>query len=214
MHFEAIWGGLGPTTIAMLARKKPGKLHEICKNFEKVSLTVEKYHLEAGLKIIATGDDLGQKDRTLISPKVYDEFFLPALKSRCDLAHKYGAVVWMHSCGFMEELLDSFLKAGLDALQSLEVPAGNDLARIRAKVRDKMCLIGGIDSSRVMSFGTPEDCINHTKEQIKKATTLDGTTMNGGYIPGPAHDLIDIPMANMQAVIASIAKFGKYPLSY
>ena len=53
--------------------------------------------------------------------------FILALKSRCDLAHKHGAVVWMHSCGFIEEYLDYFMKAGLDALQSLEVPAGNDL---------------------------------------------------------------------------------------
>ena len=207
-HFEGIWGGFGPTQIMKLARKKPGKLKDICKKFEKVSLTIEQYHLEAGVKIIGTGDDLGQKERSLVSPKMYEEFFKPALKARCDLAHKYDAVVWMHSCGYIEELLDHFMDAGLDGLQSLEVPAGNNLARIRTKVRDKMCLIGGIDSSRVMSFGTPEECDAHTKEQIKNATTLDGEIMDGGYIPGPAHDLIDIPMVNMQAVIKAIAKYG------
>ena len=138
----------------------------------------------------------------------------PALKSRCDLAHKHGALIWMHSCGFIEEYLDLLMKAGLDGLQSLEVPAGNDLARIRAKVRYKMCLIGGIDSSRIMSFGTPDEVEAHVKSQIKAATTLDGETMNGGYIPGPAHDLLDTPLANVERAVHAIAKYGKYPLNW
>ncbi|TFG20181.1 MAG: hypothetical protein EU530_04105, partial [Promethearchaeota archaeon] len=155
-HFEAIFGGFGPGSIAKLARKKPEVLKDICKKYETICLQQEESALEAGYKIIDTGDDLGQKGRGLISPKMYEEFFYPALKSRCDLAHKHGAVIWMHSCGFIEEFLDLFMKAGLDALQSLEVPAGNDLARIRTKVRDKMCLIGGIDTSRILTFGTPD----------------------------------------------------------
>ncbi|MHA1519828.1 MAG: uroporphyrinogen decarboxylase family protein [Promethearchaeota archaeon] len=214
MHFEGIWGGFGPATIGKLARKKPGKLHDICRKFEKVSLLSERNLIEAGYKIISTGDDLGQKQRALISPKIYEEFFYPALKSRCDLAHKNDAVIFMHSCGFIEEFLDLMLRAGLDGLQSLEVPAGNDLARIRAKVRDKMCLIGGIDSSRIMTFGTPDEVEDHVKSQIRKATTLDGETMNGGYIPGPAHDLLDTPLLNVETVVQSIAKYGKYPLNW
>jgi uroporphyrinogen-III decarboxylase len=213
-HFEAIFGGFGPSTIAKLARKKPEALKNICKKYEKICILQEKSALEAGFKIIDTGDDLGQKGRGLISPKMYEEFFYPALKSRCDLAHKHGAVIWMHSCGFIEEFLDHFLKAGLDALQSLEVPAGNDLARIRAKVRDKMCLIGGIDSSRIMTFGTPDEVEEHVKSQIIAATTLDGETMNGGYIPGPAHDLLDTPLANVDRTVQAIAKYGKYPLDW
>lgn len=213
MHFEGIWGGFGPNTIAYLVRKKPGTLHEICKRFEKVCILPEIYSLEAGVKIIGTGDDSGQKERSLIAPKIYDEFFLPALKSRCDLAHKYDALIYMHSCGFIEELLDSFLRAGLDGIQSLEVPAGNDLARIRAKVRDKMCLIGGIDSSNILSFGTPADARKHVFEQITKATTLDGTTLNTGYIPGAAHNLLDVPLKNVQAAIRAIGDFGKCPIA-
>nr|MDO8111069.1 uroporphyrinogen decarboxylase family protein [Candidatus Sigynarchaeota archaeon] len=211
-HFEAIWGGFGAATLAKLSRTKPGVLKDICKKFEKVCLTIEQAHLEAGHQIISTGDDLGQKDRSLVSPKVYHEFFFPALKSRCDLAHKYGAVIWMHSCGFIEELLGDFLEAGLDGLQSLEVPAGNDLARIRAKVRDKMCLIGGIDSSRVMTFDTPAECDAHVKKQIKNATWLDGASLDSGYIPGPAHDLLDTPFANVQAVIKAIGKYCTCPI--
>jgi uroporphyrinogen-III decarboxylase len=213
-HFEAIFGGFGPSTIAKLARKKPEKLKDICKKFEKICLLHEEAALEAGFKIINTGDDLGQKGRGLISPKMYEEFFYPALKSRCDLAHKHDAVIWMHSCGFIEEFLDLFMKAGLDGLQSLEVPAGNDLARIRAKIRDKMCLLGGIDSSRIMTFGTPDEVEAHVKAQIIAATTLDGETMEGGYIPGPAHDLLDTPLINVDRTVQSIAKYGKYPLKW
>ncbi|MHA1110859.1 MAG: uroporphyrinogen decarboxylase family protein [Promethearchaeota archaeon] len=213
-HFEAIFGGFGPSMIAKLARKNPEALRDICKKFEKVSILSEQAALEAGFKILNTGDDLGQKGRGLISPKMYEEFFYPALKSRCELAHKHDALIWMHSCGFIEEYLDLMMKAGLDGLQSLEVPAGNDLARIRAKVRDKMCLIGGIDSSRIMTFSTPDEVEAHVKSQMIAATTLDGEPMNGGYIPGPAHDLLDTPLANVERTVHAIAKYGKYPLKW
>jgi hypothetical protein len=213
MHFEGIFEGMGSRTFSLLSRKYPGRLMNICKKWEKAILEVEKLSLEAGHCIISTGDDLGQKDRTLISPKMYGKFFFPTLKARCDLAHKYGARIWMHSCGFIEELLDYFLEAGLDGIQSLEVPAGNDLARIRAKVRDKMCLIGGIDTSRILTFGTPEECIEHTKQQIKNATYLDGECINTGYVPGGAHDLLDTPLANIDACIRTIAKYCECPIN-
>jgi uroporphyrinogen-III decarboxylase len=115
----------------------------------------------------------------------------------------------MHSCGYIEELLDYFLDAGLDGIQSLEVPAGNDLARIRTKVRDEMCLIGGIDSSRVMTYGTPKECDVHVRQKIIDGVTLDGESMNTGYIPGPAHDLLDTPLANVLAVVNAIGKYGR-----
>lgn len=213
-HFEAIWGGFGPTTIAKLVRKNPGMLKNICKKFEQVSLLTEQGALEAGFKILVTGDDLGQKDRTLISPPIYEEFFYPALKSRCDLAHNHGAVIFMHSCGFIEDLLDHMLRAKLDGIQSLEVPAGNDLARIRSKVRDKMCLIGGLDTSRILTFDPPDAVEAHVKSQIIKATTLDGVIMDGGYIPGGSHDLLDTPLVNVDRAVQCIAKYGKYPLDW
>lgn len=213
-HFEPIWGGFGPLTIGKLMRQRPGYFKDLLAKFGIISSETAKSSAEAGYKIIKTGDDLGQKDRSLISPKNYREFFFPHLKSRCDAAHKHDAVVYMHSCGFMETLIPHFLDAGLDGLQSLEVPAGNDLARIRSIVRNKMCLVGGIDSSRVMTFGTPSECEAHVKEQMRNATFLDGEPMKGGYIPGPAHNLIDTPMENVRAVIKAIAKYGKYPLNF
>jgi uroporphyrinogen-III decarboxylase len=211
-HFEGMLNGLGPQTMAYLMRRYPSKLHGLCEKYGNLVLEVEQLHLEAGHHIIKTGDDLGQKDRALLSPQKYKEFFFPNLKARCDLAHKYDAVVFMHSCGFIEEFLQTFLEAGLDGLQSLEVAAGNDLERIRPQVRDKMALVGGIDSSRVLTFGTPKDVDDHVRTQIHAATHLDGVLMNGGYIAGPTHVLINTPLTNIEAMIHGIAKYGKYPI--
>ena len=81
-------------------------------------------------------------------------------------------------------------------------------------MRDKLCLVGGLDSSRIMTFGSPDEVEAHVKDQIIKATTLDGETMNGGYIPGPSHDLLDTPLANVDCVVQTIAQCGKYPLNW
>ena len=47
-HFEAMFGGFGPATIAKLARKKPETLKSICKKYEKICLLSEEYSFGSG----------------------------------------------------------------------------------------------------------------------------------------------------------------------
>ena len=66
--------------------------------------------------------------------------------------------------------------------------------------------MGGMDASRVLSFGTP----NEVEEEVKRCIKAAG--QGGGYFVGPSHVILDAPWANILTFRTAIEKYRKYPL--
>lgn len=96
-------------------------------------------------------DDLGYKQSPFMSPAMYDKYLRPAHKKTFDYAHSLGLPVILHSCGFVEPLLDGIISAGIECLQVIEIKAGMDLLRIYEKYGDRIALMGGIDVRELYS---------------------------------------------------------------
>ncbi|MFX0100477.1 MAG: uroporphyrinogen decarboxylase family protein [Candidatus Hodarchaeota archaeon] len=206
--WEAIFEGVGPSAFARMARKEPKKLDTIIEQNAKPVLRSMAMQLETGLvDVVSFPDDLGQKDRPLLSVNHYDRFIKPVLKQYADLCHKHGAKLMMHSCGFIEPLIPSFIDAGLDALQALEATANNNHERIRKAVKDRLILVGGMDSSLVLTFGTPEDVVNEVKKKYRDMIHSPEDTC---YIAGPTHAILDCPVKNVETFRDAIIKYGTY----
>ena len=92
--------------------------------------------------------------------------------------------------------------------QALEPAAGVNLAHLKETLGDRVTFFGGMDSTRVLSFGTPKDVEEDVKNCIKTAGH------DGGYFAGPSHDILNVPWENMIALRASIEKYRNYPLSF
>lgn len=90
-------------------------------------------------------EDMGFKERPFMSPGMYRELIQPAHRRTIAWAHERGMPVVMHSCGFVEPLLDGMVEAGIDCLQVMEVKAGMDPLRIHARYGDRLSLCGGMD---------------------------------------------------------------------
>jgi hypothetical protein len=203
--WEAFFEGTGLGAACHFMRKKPAFARQIIDDFFKVTEHSWKMMLDAGAEFIGIADDLGQKGRGLLSVAQWREFIKPRFSQLMNLAHKRGAFTEMHSCGFIEDFLPDLIDAGLDAIQSLEPAAGVDIARVKEKYGDKMTFIGGFDSTNTMSFGTPADVIADVKKCLKAAMP------GGGYIAGTSHRIIDVPIANVQAMVDTVRKHGQYP---
>lgn len=203
--WEAFFEGCGIGAAGLAMRKYPDYTHRVMREFADMWEHTWKMMLDAGAEVVAIADDLGQKERGLLSVDHWKEYIKPNFARLAKRAHKAGAFTWQHCCGFMEEFLPDLIDAGLDAIQSLEPAAGVDLARIKANHGDKITFVGGIDTTNTMSFGSVADCIADTKKCLKAGMP------GGGYIAGGSHRVINVPIENMVAVRDTIREFGTYP---
>nr|MDO8112201.1 uroporphyrinogen decarboxylase family protein [Candidatus Sigynarchaeota archaeon] len=204
--FEETWFMMGIDSFAYLCGTDPDFIAKIVDSNLQQDLQAVEMLKPMHLSCVFLADDMGQKGRPLMSPRTFKKFFYEPYKELFSTIHDAGAKVIMHSCGNIVELLPMLIDAGLDGWQSLEVPAEIDHAAVKKKFGDQLILVGGIDSSREMTFGTPESVEKHVKAQIKKMGE------NGGYIAGPAHDYLKVPLKNAIAMRDAIFKWGTYPL--
>ncbi len=203
----SLYCGITLGRVVYYMRKNPQFIHEVIGEYTKVNVEIIKRYAEAGVDIAFFGDDLGYKGHSIFSLKDFREFIIPYYKKAYDECRKHGMLIVQHSCGYIDKLLPDMVDAGLDCIQSLEPAAGVDLKLIKETLGDRICLMGGIDSSRVLNFGTP----NEVKEEVKRCIKLGGP--NGGYFAGPSHDILNTPWENVLALRTALEKYRKYPLS-
>jgi uroporphyrinogen decarboxylase len=176
--------------------------------YTKVNMEIINRLAEAGVDIVTFGDDLGYKENQFFSLKVFREFILPYHKKIYQVCKKKGILVVLHSCGKVDPFLPDLADAGLNCIQSLEITAGVNLKGLKESLGDRLCFMGGLDSSGILTYGTPKEVEEHIKNTIKIAGN------NGGYFVGPSHDILNIPWENILTMRTAIEKYRRYPLNF
>jgi hypothetical protein len=204
---EALFEGMTITKVAYHMRKNPQFIHEVMSEYAKTNVEIVKRLAEAGVEIVWMFDDLGYKGHTIFSLKQLREFIIPYYKQIYQACRKRGMLIIQHSCGNIDEILPDMVDAGLNGIQALEPAAGVDLQNLKETLGDRVCFLGGLDSSRILNFGTPKDVVEEVKRGIKIAAP------GGGYFVGPSHNILNMPWENVLAMRAAIEKYRKYPLN-
>jgi uroporphyrinogen decarboxylase len=112
-------------------------------------------------------------------------------------------LIIQHSCGYIDKLLPYMVNAGLNGIEALEPAAGVNLAYLKGTVGDRICLIGGIDASNILNFGTPQD----VEQEVKRC--IHAASIGGGYFAAPSHNILNVPWENVLALRAAIEKYRK-----
>ena len=141
-----------------------------------------------------------------MSPRHWREFIFPCLKRVADEFHRRGAFLMVHCDGDIRLLMDMIIEAGVDILQPLQPDAGMDIVEVAQKWGDKICLVGNIDVSHLLPFGTPQE----VEKSVKRA--ISAAAPGGGYMLGSGHMINDAcKPENFLSMINAGKKYGKYP---
>ncbi len=153
---------------------------------------------EGKIDVLCIGEDCGNQRGRMFPPTVFDEFFVPRLGKFIDLAHEFGALAMMHSCGDTHDIIPTFIEMGLDILDAMQPePPGMDPAAIKRLYGDRLTFCGLISTQRTLPFGTPEDVRAEVRERLQIMF------MGGGYILSPAHRIQpDTALENVLALYA------------
>jgi uroporphyrinogen-III decarboxylase len=204
---ELTWESMGFVEYARYLKTNPSFVRRVFTEHAKFDEELAKLFIDAGAEVLAIGDDVAYKKNLMISPKMWAEFVQPLATSIVNAIHKRGGLVFMHSDGYITPLIDLIIKTGYDGLQSLEPLAGVNLGEVKEKYGDKLGLIGGIDTSQLLPFGTETDVKNAVKQAIRVAAK------GGGYAIGPCTEIHwECKPENVLAMIKYARKYGKYPL--
>jgi uroporphyrinogen decarboxylase len=159
--------------------------------------------------VVRVGDDTGMQQGPLMSPQLYREMLKPYHKEYFDfIKERTDAKLCLHSCGAVYELIEDLIDVGVDILNPIQVSAKNmECSRLKKEFGDRLGFWGGIDTQRVLPFGTPDE----VKEEVRMRIRELGP--GGGFIPCHVHNLQhDVPPENVIAMYRAIKEYGTYPL--
>lgn len=131
------------------------------------------------------GDDLSSSTGPLISPNDIERLWAPRAERLCRAALETGRPVLFHCCGSDAPVLPYLVKWGVHGIHPLQ-PIANDMDAIHREYAEKITLVGHIDVSELLSFGTPETVKQATFDHLDRYYGPDG-----GYIVASSHSIID-----------------------
>jgi hypothetical protein len=175
---------------------------------------LEKIYSVVGDRVSAvfvTGTDFGAQHGLFISPKSYRALFKPVHVQVNSWIHEHTKwKCFIHSCGSIWRLLDDLVDAGFDALNPVQTSAAEmDPEALKAKYGDRVTFWGGgIDTQRVLPFGTPEEIRAMVKERMR----IFGA--GGGFVFNTIHNVqAGIPTENIMALYEAVNEYRSYPLA-
>ena len=158
--------------------------------------------------IIKIGDDLGTQESLMISPKMYRELLKPIHADFISfIKARTRAKVMFHSDGDVAPLIDDFVEIGVDILNPIQTSAGtmSNLPELKKRHGKNIVFCGGIDSHRILPFGTPAE----VREEVRRVIDIMGP--GGGYMLGAVHTVMnDVPPENVLAMVDAAKEFGRY----
>jgi uroporphyrinogen decarboxylase len=148
--------------------------------------------------VVFWGDDWGLQNSTMMNPVMWRKMIKPLLSEMTATIREYSdAKVLVHSCGAIVPLMDDLIKAGVDALNPVQVTA-KDMGpeNLAEKFNGKIAFWGGIDTQHLLPFKKPED--------VRQAVRFTRETLGPGYILGSVHNLqAQVPPENIEAMLTA-----------
>jgi uroporphyrinogen decarboxylase len=160
--------------------------------------------------MIKIGDDLGMQESLLMSPRMYRRLVKPVHADYIAFIKQHTrARVFFHTDGDVFDLLDDFVEIGVDVLNPVQTAAGrmSNLAELKKRYGNNLVFCGGIDTQRILPFGSPAE----VREEVRRVIHMLGP--GGGYMLGAVHTIMDeVPPENILAMVDAVEEFGTYPV--
>jgi len=140
-------------------------------------------------------DDFSTNTGPLISPAMFEKYFLDSYRKMFDYWKSKGArhIILHHD--IMSEnsypIVDLFLEAGLTGVQGVYPTAGLTLPAFKARYGRKLSIVGGMCNTHVLPFGTKQEIERDVRAILEVASeggVIIGSHSIEGYIPVENYD--------------------------
>jgi uroporphyrinogen decarboxylase len=139
-------------------------------------VAVEKY-AAAGCDGFIFCDDWGLQDRLMIRPESWRDFWKPCYARVYGAARDAGMLTFLHSCGYIVDILDDLIEAGLDVIQ-MDQQENMGLELLAERFAGRITFYNPVDIQQTMAHGT----LDEIRAYCRRMVWLLGRR-EGGFIP-------------------------------
>ena len=169
---------------------------------------VDRYLAQVGglIDVFTFWDDVATQRGWMIDPDSYIEVIKPRQKRLFEaIRARTEASILYHGCGAVYELIPHLIEMGVDIVNPVQVSAeGMDSARLKKAYGDDIVFWGGgVDTQRVLPFGTPDEVRDEVKRRI------DDLAPGGGFVFATVHNIqAFVPPENIEAAYETALTYG------
>jgi uroporphyrinogen-III decarboxylase len=189
---------------------RPDYIHFVFEKQTDIALENLKMAKEAAGDLVDVaficGTDFGTQDSSFCSTEAFDELYAPYYKKINNWIHQNTHwKTFKHSCGAVEPFMEHFIEAGFDIINPVQVnAAGMDPVLLKEKYGSRLVFWGGgVDTQKVLPFGTPEEVKAHVLKECEIFAP------GGGFVFNTVHNIqANVPVQNVIAMLEAIKEFG------
>lgn len=155
---------------------------------------------EAGAHVVTTGDSISGP--SVVSPAIYEKFSFPYELDMANRCKALGIPFSIHICGKTEPIAEKWVQTKAEIF---EVDHNTNFEQIRKLTVGTTTLLGNLDTSSVMSSGSPELVIEKSRELFDIVMPKSDFILSSGCLLGET-----VPIDNIRALVEASKQYGTY----
>ena len=155
----------------------PQELGRLIDILVEMNLEVIHHYAQAGVDGYMFPDDWGLQNKLMISPELWREIWKPRYGRIFKAVHKAGMLAFLHSCGYIVDILDDLIEVGLNVIQ-MDQQQNMGLELLGKRFGGRLTFYSPVDIQNRMVYGTPDEIRSYCQDMVH---ILGRPT--GGFIP-------------------------------
>jgi uroporphyrinogen decarboxylase len=145
-----------------IADDRAGLKAEAANRVDQALREAEVYQKHGGLDGFALCSDYCFNSGPFLSPQMFGEFITPYLARLTQAYREMGFYTIKHTDGNILPILDQLMQTHPHALHSLDPMAGVDIAEVKRRYGDQLCLIGNVNCAK-LDTGSEEEVVESAR---------------------------------------------------
>jgi len=184
-----------------LALEEPG-FFELLRRVHEFGLKELSIWAQTDVDGLVFIDDWGTQRSLLIAPEMWRRVFKPMYKDYIDLAHSHGKKIFMHSDGYIVDIMPDLIELGLDAINSQIFCMG--VEEVGNKFRGQITFWGEMDRQHVLVESTPDEVAAQVRRLYQALYHNGGVIAQLEFGPGAKPENVAAAFAEWDRISGSL----------